>query len=165
LRRLATLPVALAMAIASASCEPAGPPSSGVSTHSPETTWGAPQPPDVPPASVATVPPATDSGVPVSNAELVIRQQIHPGAKRCYQRGLDIDPTLVGRIVIFLRVDASGAVAESRVATILGMSQDVAECIASVARKAHFEPPGQDGAKISIPFNFERAPTPGPQAQ
>ena len=37
-----------------------------------------------------------------SNAEAVIRSQIHPGAKRCYQKGLENDPSQSGRIVILI---------------------------------------------------------------
>ena len=48
--------------------------------------------------------------VPVANAEAVIRSQIHPGAKKCYQRGLESDPTQAGKIVILIKVAPSGEV-------------------------------------------------------
>ena len=48
--------------------------------------------------------------VPVQNAEAVIRSQIHPGAKRCYQRGLESDPTQAGKLVILIKVAPSGEV-------------------------------------------------------
>ena len=92
--------------------------------------------------------------VPVSNAEAIIRSQIHPGAKRCYQRGLESDPTQSGRIVILIRVSPSGEVDSASVASNSGLSASVAGCIASVARRAKFDAPGASGSTISVPFNF-----------
>ena len=92
--------------------------------------------------------------VPVSNAEAVIRSQIHPGAKRCYQKGLESDPTQAGRIVILIKVGPSGEVDSASVASNSGLSAGVAGCIASVARRAKFDAPGANGSTISVPFNF-----------
>jgi hypothetical protein len=92
--------------------------------------------------------------VPVSNAEAVIRSQIHPGAKRCYQKGLESDPTQAGRIVIMIKVGPSGEVDSASVASNSGLSPSVAGCIASVARRAKFDAPGANGSTISVPFNF-----------
>jgi hypothetical protein len=92
--------------------------------------------------------------VPVSNAEAVIRSQIHPGAKRCYQRGLESDPTQSGRIVILIKVSPSGEVDSANVASNSGISAGVAACIAGVARRAKFDAPGANGSTISVPFNF-----------
>jgi len=92
--------------------------------------------------------------VPVNNAEAVIRSQIHPGAKRCYQRGLESDPTQAGKIVIMIKVAPSGEVDSTSVASNTGLAASVASCIASVARRAKFDPPGANGSTISVPFNF-----------
>jgi len=92
--------------------------------------------------------------VPVSNAEAVIRSQIHPGAKRCYQKGLENDPTQSGRIVIMIKVSPSGEVDSASVGSNSGLSPGVAACIASVARRAKFDAPGASGSTISVPFNF-----------
>jgi hypothetical protein len=92
--------------------------------------------------------------VPVSNAEAVIRSQIHPGAKRCYQKGLENDPTQAGRLVILIKVSPSGEVDSASVASNSGLSPGVAGCIASVARRAKFDAPGANGSTISVPFNF-----------
>jgi hypothetical protein len=92
--------------------------------------------------------------VPVSNAEAVIRSQIHPGAKRCYQRGLESDPTQAGKLVILIKVAPSGEVDSVSTTTNSGLSQQVAACIAGVARRAKFDPPGANGSSISVPFNF-----------
>jgi hypothetical protein len=92
--------------------------------------------------------------VPVSNAEAVIRSQIHPGAKRCYQRGLETDPTQSGRIVILIKVSPSGEVDSASVASNSGLSASVAACITGTARRAKFDAPGAGGSTISVPFNF-----------
>jgi hypothetical protein len=92
--------------------------------------------------------------VPVSDAEAVIRSQIHPGARRCYQKGLEADPTQAGRVVILIKVSPSGEVDSANVASNSGLSAGVAGCIASVARRAKFSAPGANGSTISVPFNF-----------
>jgi hypothetical protein len=92
--------------------------------------------------------------VPVQNAEAVIRSQIHPGAKRCYQRGLESDPTQAGKLVILIKVSPSGEVDSATATSNTGLSAGVAACIAGVARRAKFDPPGANGSSISVPFNF-----------
>ncbi|MBV9949231.1 MAG: AgmX/PglI C-terminal domain-containing protein [Myxococcales bacterium] len=92
--------------------------------------------------------------VPVANAEAVIRSQIHPGAKKCYQRGLESDPTQAGKIVILIKVAPNGEVDSASVQSNSGLSAQVASCIASVARRAKFDAPGPSGSQISVPFNF-----------
>lgn len=86
----------------------------------------------------------------VSDAESVIRGQLHPRAKRCYQKALENDPTLAGRIVITIKVGPSGEV-DSVGGGGLG---SVGGCIAGAARGLKFSPPGPNGATISVPFNF-----------
>jgi pimeloyl-ACP methyl ester carboxylesterase len=112
-----------------------------------------------PSSAAATAPRTTESAagrVPVSDAERVIREQIHPAAKRCFQEGLRTDRTMAGRIVIFIHIAPAGEVDSSTVATNTGMSAAVADCVADAARRARFEGPGGTGSWISIPFNFER---------
>jgi hypothetical protein len=92
--------------------------------------------------------------VPVANAEAVIRSQIHPGAKKCYQRGLESDPTQAGKLVILIKVGPSGEVDTATVQSNSGISASVASCISAVARRAKFDAPGPSGSQISVPFNF-----------
>jgi hypothetical protein len=90
------------------------------------------------------------------DAEAVIRGQIHPRARRCYQEGLRSDPSQAGRLVIRVHIAPSGDVDESIVASNNGLASSVADCVADAARQAHFDPPGDLGSTISIPFNFIR---------
>ncbi len=92
--------------------------------------------------------------VPIQNAEAVIRSQIHPGAKRCYQRGLESDPTQSGKLVILIKVSPSGEVDSANASSNTGLSDSVAKCISGVAKRAKFDPPGANGSTISVPFNF-----------
>jgi hypothetical protein len=94
------------------------------------------------------------ASVPVSNAEAVIRTQIQPGAKRCYQKGLETDPSQSGKLVILIKVAPSGEVDSVSAASNSGLSAQVAGCIQSVARRAKFDAPGANGSTISVPFNF-----------
>jgi hypothetical protein len=97
---------------------------------------------------------SSSMSVPVNNAEAVIRSQIFPGAKRCYQRGLEQDPTQAGKLVLLIKVAPSGEVDSASPQSNTGLSASVASCIASVARRAKFDPPGANGSSISVPFNF-----------
>jgi hypothetical protein len=92
--------------------------------------------------------------VPVSNAEATIRSQIFPGAKRCYQKGLESDPTQAGKLVILIKVAPSGEVDSVSVSSNSGLSAQVASCITTVAKRPKFDPPGANGSTLSVPFNF-----------
>lgn len=94
--------------------------------------------------------------VPVSNAEAVIRSQIHPGAKRCYQRGLETDPSQAGKLVMLIKVAPNGEVDSASSLSNSGLSAQVVSCITAVIRRAKFDPPGANGSSISVPFNFVR---------
>ncbi len=88
------------------------------------------------------------------NAEAVIRGQIHPGARRCYQSGLDSDPGQSGKLMVLIRVGPSGEVQSATVQSNTGLSQRVAGCVLGVTRNAKFDPPGPSGASILLPFSF-----------
>jgi TonB family protein len=88
------------------------------------------------------------------DAEAVIRAQIHPGARRCYQSGLNNDPMQSGKLVVQIRVGPSGEVVSASVASNTGLTPQVAACVLGVARNAKFSPPGPNGATVMVPFNF-----------
>ena len=84
--------------------------------------------------------------------ESVIRSQIFPAARKCYQRGLEQDPTQSGKLIISIKVDPSGEVSSASVVSNSGLSAQVASCIVSAAKRATF---GQNpGGTVQIPFNF-----------
>jgi hypothetical protein len=90
----------------------------------------------------------------VSNTEAVIRSQSHPGAKRCYQKGLELDPSQSGKLLVLIRVAPSGEVESATISSNAGLSANLASCCVSVAHRAKFEPTGRSGATILLPFNF-----------
>lgn len=94
------------------------------------------------------------SSAPVSNAEATIRSQIEPGARRCYQRGLQVDPDQAGKVVIAIRVGESGEVDAASAMQSKGLSAAVVDCIVEVARRAVFDRPAGGAALLSVPFNF-----------
>jgi hypothetical protein len=94
-------------------------------------------------------PGALSSSVPVSNLEAVIRSQIQPGAKRCYQRGLEADPTQSGTLVLLVRVAPNGDVESVNVDSNTGLSQPVANCTMKVAGRAKFDAPGTTPKKLA----------------
>ncbi len=93
-------------------------------------------------------------GGTVQNAEAVIRTQIHPGARRCYQTGLNSSSQQSGKLMVLLRIGPSGEVQSVTIQSNTGLSQQVAGCVASVAHNAKFDPPGPSGASILVPFGF-----------
>jgi hypothetical protein len=95
------------------------------------------------------------SSVPVSNAEAVVHMQIQPGARRCYWKGLEIvDPNQSGALVLLIKVAPDGRVDSVSAGSNTGLSEQVAGCVQSVAKRAMFDAPGGNGATISVPFNF-----------
>jgi hypothetical protein len=119
------------------------------------------------------------SSVPVSNAEAVVRTQIQPDVKRCYGKCLGIDASQSGTLVLVIKVAPDGRVdsvsAENNsVPCDMAMASDpsfttplplrhrpwcvlsepVERCTQSVAKRAMFEPPGDNGATITVPLNF-----------
>jgi hypothetical protein len=95
------------------------------------------------------------ANVPIANMESVIRSQIFPAAKRCYQRGLEADPTQAGKIVLSIKVDPSGEVSSASPVSNTGLSAQVAGCIVAAAKRAQF---GQSpGGVVQVPFNFVQA--------
>ncbi|HEY4016925.1 MAG TPA: AgmX/PglI C-terminal domain-containing protein [Polyangiaceae bacterium] len=83
-----------------------------------------------------------------------VQAQILPGAKRCFDDGLECDPRQAGDVVIFIEIAPAGEVSSATVQTNRGLSENVANCIAAVAGRAKFERPGQYGAKVRLPFRF-----------
>ena len=91
---------------------------------------------------------------PVANAEAVIRRELYPRARRCYQRALDIDSTQAGKVLLTLRVGASGEVASVGAESRGGLSRAVSCCVAGAAQGLRFAPPGPSGSTLSVGVDF-----------
>jgi hypothetical protein len=94
------------------------------------------------------------SSTPVSNAEVTIRVQIQPGAKRCYWNGRRTDPSQSGTLILLIKVAPSGRVDSASAESNTGLSPQVVGCALTVARRAKFDPPGGNGSTVSVSFNF-----------
>lgn len=91
------------------------------------------------------------ANVPVANMESVIRSQIFPAAKRCYQRGLEEDPTQSGKLLfesepgkchMHVKADSAG-----------GLSKSVVKCIQEWLERVDLCGP-QGRATIQKPITF-----------
>jgi hypothetical protein len=107
--------------------------------------------------SDASTPSAPNPPLQVRSAEAVVRAQIHPRAKACYQEVLGRDTSVYGRVVIQLHVAPTGEVDRADAMRTQGvLPPSFTSCLENAVRAARFEAPGGDGALLSIPFNFER---------
>jgi hypothetical protein len=91
------------------------------------------------------------ASVPVSNAEAVIRSQLQPRARACYNAALAQDPTISGKLVLSIQVGADGSVTG---VSASGMGGTIAGCISAAARRLQFASPGGSGSTIGTSFNF-----------
>ena len=91
--------------------------------------------------------------VPISDADRVIAG-LRPRFRQCYQTGLNSDPSMSGKVVITAKVGPNGEVADASVSQNTGLSASVASCIASVVKRASFNPPGGGGSTLNIPVTF-----------
>jgi len=78
-----------------------------------DAAMGAPDPADSAPIPASVPPPritkVTTSGSVTNEAVRVVVQQHLDGLRRCYMRGLRVNPNLLGRIVVKFAVDSSGS--------------------------------------------------------
>jgi hypothetical protein len=108
-----------------------------------------PMPPDA-----TTRPASTSMSVPVTDAERTIHDQIWPRVTRCYREALPADSAQQGRLVMLIRVDASGTVTDASIGANTGLSDAVAACAVNAARAARFPAHGPGGTTIVVPFNL-----------
>jgi hypothetical protein len=91
---------------------------------------------------------------PIANAEATLRSQFWPRAKRCYQKGLQQDPTQTGKLLVFMRVDPTGEVASASIGSNSGLSVGVSNCITFAARYVKFD--AGVGGVFNVALTLER---------
>jgi hypothetical protein len=104
-----------------------------------------------PPAAEPAPPPVPTDATPstdplVRGAKEVIRGQVHPAAKRCYQEGLRVDPRQLGRVVVQIHIAPDGDVDSSSSSRTTGYP--------TASRTASPPPPG--GPTSSLPAGRAR---------
>ncbi len=82
--------------------------------------------------------------------------RLRPSFRSCYVRkGLDLDPTMQGRLVIDIHVAPNGEVSEVTRVDGTGLSPAVEQCIIERAHNASFSAPGGSGAHVRVPVVFK----------
>jgi hypothetical protein len=94
------------------------------------------------------------TSVPAPHAETVIRGQINPAARSCYENDPDSKSRRPGRLVILIQVTPAGEIDSVSVSSNIGLSPSVASCITSAASAAKFAAPGANGATVRAAFTF-----------
>lgn len=95
----------------------------------------------------------SEMSVPVNNAERTVAG-LRAKFKRCYDKGLQTDPTMSGAVTIVTKVSPNGEVASATGQNNTGLSADVVQCIQKAVQGANFDAPGGSGSTINIPVKF-----------
>jgi len=90
---------------------------------------------------------------PVANAESVVAR-LRPSFRTCYNRGLQSDPSMAGKVIVSAKIAPNGEVASADSSQNTGLSTDVVQCILRRVRTATFETQGPIGSTIQIPITF-----------
>jgi hypothetical protein len=94
------------------------------------------------------------SSAQVSGLEATVAR-LRPGFKLCYQKGLSVDPTMSGKVVISAKIGPNGEVSSTDVVSNAGLSADVVSCIQNKIKRAEFSPPAGGGSStVNIPVSF-----------
>jgi hypothetical protein len=89
----------------------------------------------------------------VANAQSVVAS-MGAGFRRCYNRGLQTDPTMKGSVRISARIGPNGEVLSASPSGGGGLSGDVIGCVVARVQSSQFAPPDGGGATIVIPVSF-----------
>lgn len=98
----------------------------------------------------------TTATVPVPNADRVLAG-LRPRFRNCYQKGLDSDPTMSGRLAISVRVAPSGEVLSASMVSNTGLSPGAADCVVRAIKATQFEVIGGAGSTLTLPIVFVQA--------
>jgi hypothetical protein len=105
------------------------------------------------PQGSANVGGAAVSGGSVSNASAVVAGMA-AGFRRCYNKGLQDDPTMKGSVRITAKIGPNGEVLSASPSGGGGLSPGVVSCVVARVQSAQFSPPEGGGATIVIPVTF-----------
>jgi hypothetical protein len=98
------------------------------------------------------VPRCTGSSSPELEQALAMRAK--QARKPCYDRALEQDQTLRGKVVLSVRVGAMGTTCSASVASNELSNPNVAACAAGLFREVTFPAPRGGCADVHIPINF-----------
>ncbi|HRI70273.1 MAG TPA: AgmX/PglI C-terminal domain-containing protein, partial [Polyangium sp.] len=89
----------------------------------------------------------------VANAQSVVAG-MSAGFRRCYNRGLQTDPTMKGSVRITARIGPNGEVVSATPSGGGGLSGEVIGCVVARVQSAPFSPPDGGSATVVIPVSF-----------
>jgi hypothetical protein len=92
-------------------------------------------------------------GARAGRPEAVIRGQINPAARACYENA-DAKSKQPGRLAILIKLTPTGDVEAVNVSSNEGVSESVVTCITTAAQAATFAAPGPNGASVRAAFAF-----------
>lgn len=121
----------------------------------------APAPPPTVPADAATASSSEldatpeDAGfVALVGAERSIAA-LRPRFRACYQKGLQRDAKMEGKVVVGILVASDGSVTQAEEKSNTGLSREVCACITAVLKSAEFNAPGPGHASVmQVPVAF-----------
>jgi TonB family protein len=91
-----------------------------------------------------------------TNIESTIAR-LRPSFRSCYvHKGLDLDPTMEGKLVIDIKIAPNGDVDDVKKVDGSGLSPAVEQCIIDRAHNASFNPPGGTGTHARVPIIFRQ---------
>jgi hypothetical protein len=94
----------------------------------------------------------TDEASPAPDEIARSARALEPELVACYKKGLSAEPTLRGAVVMGVRVDAAGKVADAR-AELDGLgAPEVTACVAARVKATRF--PAGKAARYSVPLDF-----------
>jgi hypothetical protein len=107
-------------------------------------------------------PDGASTSVPPRHAEAVIRGQINPAARACYENDPQSKSKPLARLVILIKLAASGDVDSVSVSSDNELSPSLTSCITTAAHAARFAAPGANGATLraAIALPAQEDPTP-----
>ena len=91
--------------------------------------------------------------VPIGNAESVVAG-LKSKFRRCYDKGLLVNPVMSGAVIISAKVSPSGEVLSADARDNTGLDADVVACLQRAVRGASFAAPGGTGSTLNIPVKL-----------
>ncbi len=91
--------------------------------------------------------------VPIGNAESVVAG-LKAKFRRCYDKGLLVNPMMSGAVMISAKVSANGEVLAADARDNTGLDADVVTCLQRAVRGASFAAPGGTGSTLNIPVKL-----------
>ena len=119
--------------------------------------------PSVAPITTSTTPhvlgPRGDAVVGSTSVGSETVARLRPGFRSCYNKGLQVDPSMEGNVVLTARFDADGDVVSVTKKSGSGLSTDVEQCLIRRLRHASFAQ-AAGGGTVDVPITLVPAVEP-----